>query len=1007
MSNNIICQRLEALTVAIRSDPQSTNNIGTGFIVSWEKGLILTCAHVVRDACRCKPVVAESKVGIYFPKAIDEQCKNQWATVAACLPDYDDDVILLKLDNKLSSTDQSLFEIGKATISFDNRFYSYGFGKTNKDSYFTMTIHGRISGQVDADLKLNIRRVSLALDNAILEGHSGSPVLDMELNRIVGIVIEADNPNRSGIATDCEIITLAPFAQFGIPIVDIPMPKGATRTPSDEVLATVRDWVNTAPKEESFGVPSIVPDWEWVGREELLRKLSEVWENPSKRVTALIGLGGEGKSSLAQRWLNTIEADGVFWWSFYNRSGVNEFFEAAFHYLVGRTPKSNWALYLGSLLYTGKYLFVLDGFEVMQGSDFDQYGEIINSDLQLFLEYFVSPAHESRCLITSRIPLKFGHYTTFAHYDVDRLSSDEGKALLQRLGVNDDDAKLHTVVQTWEGHALTLSLIGSYLHACYGGRVVFDHSIHIEDLLNLVGDERRTVQVQRVLSRYDNSLLDETAQSFLLIFSIFRLPVRPDAFSQIFRSPFTPSLKRSIATMSDQAFDDLIERLKGYHIIRHESSEDQYTLHPLIRDHYTKKLKVEYPDETQPLHCLIKDYYLDRATVSFNMPTLKDLTPLIEAIHHACCATEYDKGFDLYTRLLTITEFHVRDVPFFEIVMNWLGAYEVMLSTLTEFLNKDDPQVSNPKDRSSILKDIGFCRMHLGHLNDAKDYYHRAITGYRDEAQWGQTSRVYYNLAMLHYYAGRLADSVAAAEDALRFVVRPDDPQILEAGEFEENPTDAVATWALLGFIDALCGDTGSAELSFRQAKELHNTTAKPHITLPIKSGVLYAIYLCRTGQLEKAMQTVEVLLNEHQPRDHIAEHSRCYRILGDITASRNDYQLAHEYYNRAVKFAREIFRRDILIEGLSARGRLFARQVYIDAARSDLEEALIYANNIYRIYEADIRVGLGWMHLATNDHDSAKREAEAAEHISEEVGYDWGRRDAGELLRLIAAEMK
>lgn len=60
-----------------------------------------------------------------------------------------------------------------------------------------------------------------------------------------------------------------------------------------------------------------------------------------------------------------------------------------------------------------KYLFVLDGFEVMQYNNLDSYGEVINENIQLFLEYFAAPSHNSHLTITNRLPLHFSHYATF------------------------------------------------------------------------------------------------------------------------------------------------------------------------------------------------------------------------------------------------------------------------------------------------------------------------------------------------------------------------------------------------------------------------------------------------------------------------------------------------------------------------------------------------------------------------------------------------------------------
>ncbi|MFH1927182.1 MAG: hypothetical protein ABIK79_03260, partial [Chloroflexota bacterium] len=74
------------------------------------------------------------------------------------------------------------------------------------------------------------------------------------------------------------------------------------------------------------------PPKELVGRAELLEDLSLDFADPEHSVTGLIGTEGEGKSSLARRWVDNLLADalspqpdGVFWWSFHaNPSGSGE-----------------------------------------------------------------------------------------------------------------------------------------------------------------------------------------------------------------------------------------------------------------------------------------------------------------------------------------------------------------------------------------------------------------------------------------------------------------------------------------------------------------------------------------------------------------------------------------------------------------------------------------------------------------------------------------------------------
>jgi tetratricopeptide (TPR) repeat protein len=67
------------------------------------------------------------------------------------------------------------------------------------------------------------------------------------------------------------------------------------------------------------------------------------------------------------------------------------------------------------------------------------------------------------------------------------------------------------------------------------------------------------------------------------------------------------------------------------------------------------------------------------------------------------------------------------------------------------------------------------------------------------------------------------------------------------------------------------------------------------------------------------------------------------------------------------------------------------------------LNEALNYAvEGGYRIYEADIRVALGWAYLANGEKEKAKESAQRALQMSQELGYHWGKIDASEVIERI-----
>jgi hypothetical protein len=131
-----------------------------------------------------------------------------------------------------------------------------------------------------------------------------------------------------------------------------------------------------------------------------------------------------------------------------------------------------------------------------------------------------------------------------------------------------------------------------------------------------------------------------------------------------------------------------------------------------------------------------------------------------------------------------------------------------------------------------------------------------------------------------------------------------------------------------------------------------------------------------------------------------------------------------------------------VLIEALLARGRWAATLPQVgnlregDQAFSDLNEALGYAvDGGYRRYEADVRIGLAWAHLAETLRQAqgdglrqvqgdglrqaqgdglrqvqgdglrqARQEAERALQMSVQMGYHWGQVDAAEVLAALAS---
>ncbi len=170
--------------------------------------------------------------------------------------------------------------------------------------------------------------------------------------------------------------------------------------------------------------------------------------------------------------------------------------------------------------------------------------------------------------------------------------------------------------------------------------VLSGHPLGVKVAAKLVA-ERSTQQVESEASIFrrlreaiisfflDRVQLSESEDEFIRFASVFRLPVRRDAF---------------VAWRGDQA-GFLLDSLLGRSLL--ETDGDEYSLHPIIRDYFytTTPLSV-----LRPFHKLAGAYFLDRYKKGKTATTTANPEMLAEAIHHYLCAGERDKvnSFGLY-----------------------------------------------------------------------------------------------------------------------------------------------------------------------------------------------------------------------------------------------------------------------------------------------------------------------------------------------------------------------
>jgi hypothetical protein len=306
INENVRLQNLRGFTVQILN--KKSLIVGTGIAVSMD-GWIVTCRHVVEDAIN-NIAIEGAEVSVFFPQARGGEEKKRKAVVKKIFKEHKDDAVMLKLQDGASPlAPEQIAVLGYSDYSEGNQFLSFGYSSI--DPYLAIRAGGMILGSVPPPPDVDLRVDPMQLQSRQIDaGMSGSAVLDTKRNLVIGLVAERYFPAKVAIkddvswAADAKILTFDPFDP--LPLQPAPSPK-ADEEVKKKVIEDAKETVaqRTAADKYSWNsAPSVLT--EWTGRDDLLAQITKDWNNPQKHVTGLIGFGGEGKSSLARKWVDSL-----------------------------------------------------------------------------------------------------------------------------------------------------------------------------------------------------------------------------------------------------------------------------------------------------------------------------------------------------------------------------------------------------------------------------------------------------------------------------------------------------------------------------------------------------------------------------------------------------------------------------------------------------------------------------------------------------------------------------
>ncbi len=749
----------------------------------------------------------------------------------------------------------------------------------------------------------------------------------------------------------------------------------------------------TSPEVEVFlrNLPQTSHDL--FGRAEELKMLDEAWEDPETKVLCLVAWGGVGKTALVNEWLRKMGAENfrgaerVFGWSFYSQgtsktrhASVDQFIAVALRQFGDPDPTvgSPWdkGERLAQLIRKQRTLLILDGLERLQYLPGEMKGRVKDAALEALLKELVYQ-NPGLCIATTR--WEVGDLMT-RQTELEHLSPEAGAQLLARFGVKGTLDELKQASVEFDGHALTLTLLGSLLVDSFDGDINCRPDIPpLEEAIEEGGHARR------VMESYERYLGESSELSILHLMGLFDRPAEVGALAVLREAPVIPRLtdrlfKSRRKPLSDRDWDRAVTKLRRARLLLERDPDKPGALdaHPLVREHFGEKLKNSNPDAWREAHSRLYEYYRDLPEKELP-DTLDEMMPLYAAVAHGCQAGRYQETMDeVYWRRVC------RGNEYFSVYQ--LGAFGADLTAISGFF---DPPWRKPVDgltegsKAFILNQAGYYLRALGRLTEAAEPVQAASEAAIEQENWNNATIGTSNLSELHLTMGEVEKAVDYARQSVDFADRSSDA-------FERMSMRTILADAL-----HQSGKLEESEAAFIQAEEVQKEFQPPYPRLYSLWGFRYCDLLLEQRKYQEVLnrvgQTLEWAKQAGGSLLDIALHhlslGRAYMLQAQERTS--DLKQASQELDQAVDSLRQAGQQDHLPRGLLARAELHREMGNAERAQHDLDEAMTIATRgNMRLHEADCHLGFARLHLAMDNKDKARESLDTAREMIDEMGY-------------------
>jgi tetratricopeptide (TPR) repeat protein len=537
------------------------------------------------------------------------------------------------------------------------------------------------------------------------------------------------------------------------------------------------------------------------------------------------------------------------------------------------------------------------------------------------------------------------------------------------------DDEIKQAVRDFEGHALALMLLGTYLS------IVYDGDVQKRDRIARLTKERKYGgHAKQMMESYEVWFKDQPELDILRMMGLFDRPAESGAIDVLRAAPPIKGLTSKLGELPIEDWRFALNNLRRAGLLAKEDPvmPDTLDCHALIREHFGEELKGDNPEAWKEAHNRLYEYYKNQAKEYPD--TIDEMSPLYSAVAHGCQAGRYQDAIDevYWCRIRR------RDESFNIMKLGAFGADLVVISRFFDSLWDKPVAGLTEAYKGYLLNHADVDLLALGRLKEAASPMKAGLEATIALEHWENAATASGNISGLYLIIGDIALAMEYANQSVDLADRSGD-----------------ASWRMVVrtiLADALhqAGSQSEAESLFREAEEMQKEDQSEYPFLYSIRGFQYCDLLLSQGKYQEVLSRAEQTLVWAKTGglslltialDHLSI-GRAY-LLQALQEGGQDFTQAAEHLNHAVGGLRQAGTQHHIPRGLLARAELYRVQGEFKQAQHDLDEAMTIAKRgEMGLHQADCHLGYARLYMAMGRNEDARRCLDIARGMVDEMGY-------------------